>query len=498
MAEIIFGLGAQSTLVDVIATSLAEIEQVFGAPREIVATSSGIAVSAQRPDLAGDFTSIVLRLPTDAKLRVTLQTLADDKASHCTLTESDGEMEFRAVANGDAQTLPQVMKQLSPQLHLPEVWHAHGDGFQVERLRPWTLFKAMGKHHASDVHLVPGMPPSFRVDGSIRRSDKSAPVSATQVLQLIRDLAPAEQLREFEQDRQTSFKFHQVGIAYSRVSAFYTGNVPHCTLRFLSENIPSFEDLHIPTATMQSLAGLHDGLILVTGMTGSGKSTTVAALVDWINNTRHGHILCIEDPTEYVHKHKKAIVSQREIGTDVRTFTDAVRGALRQDPDVIFVGEMRDTDTIRSVINAAATGHLVISTLHANSASDVTNRIASFFDPSERDLVRLQLRDCLRCVMCQRLIPRNGGGRIPALEFMFNDMKHISRCIQTGDSDGLRQGMQQSISASVTFEESLLRLVKSGSIDASIAHHFAPHPETFEQMRLGSYVRPALDSMGHH
>jgi twitching motility protein PilT len=498
MAEIIFGLGSHSTLFDVITTALAEIEQVFGAPREIAASAPGIAIQVQRPGLSGEFESLVLRMPVDEKLREILQALVDDKSMPCALTESEGELEFRVQATEDPEGLQQVIAQLSPLLDLPEVWHVHGAGFRDDRISPYTLFKAMSKHHASDVHLVPGMPPSFRVDGSIRRSDNAPAVSSTQVLQFIRELAPAEQWREFEKEKQTSFKYHQAGIAYSRVSAFYRGNVAHCTLRFLSENIPSFEELHIPADTMESLATLHDGLILVTGMTGSGKSTTVAALVDWINSTRSAHILCVEDPAEYIHKNKKAIVSQREIGTDVESFTAAVRGALRQDPDVIFVGEMRDTDTIRSVINAAATGHLVISTLHSNSASDVVNRITSFFDPTERDLVRLQLHDCLRCVMCQRLLPRNGGGRLPALEFMFNDMNHISHCILTGDSDGLRLGMQQSFSASITFEESLLNLVKSGLIDPNTAHHFAPHPETFEQMRLGTYVAPSLDSMGHH
>lgn len=497
MTEIIFGLGSHCTLFDVITTALGEIEQVFGAPREIVARSVGIGIHVKRPDLSGDFDSWTLQMPADETLRSTLQKYVDDDTLSCTLSELEGEFEFCVAAADDPERLSDVITELSPLLHLPEVWHVHGEGFKSERISAHTLFKAMSKYHASDVHLVPGMPPSFRVDGSIRRSDNAPAVSSTQIVQLIQELAPPEQWREFEEERQTSFKYHQAGVAYSRISAFHRGNVAHCTMRFLSEQIPSFDELHIPAQTMEALAGLHDGLILVTGMTGSGKSTTVAALVDWINSTRAGHVLCVEDPAEYVHKNKKAIVSQREIGTDVASFTDAVRGALRQDPDVIFVGEMRDTDTIRSVINAAATGHLVISTLHSNAASDVTNRITSFFDPTERDLVRLQLHDCVRAVMCQRLLPCIGGGRIPALEFMFNDMKHISHCILTGDSDGLRLGMQQSHSASITFEESLLSLVKSGKVDLHTAQHFAPHPETFEQMRLGTYVPPSLDSMGH-
>src|SRR5690606_23540003 len=202
-------------------------------------------------------------------------------------------------------------------------------------------------------------------------------------------------------------------------------------------------------------ASMHRGLLLVTGMTGSGKSTTVAALVDWINGHRAAHILTIENPVEYVHTNKKSIISQRGLGVDVATFNLAVTGALRHDPDVVVIGEMRDPDTIRSAINAAATGHLVISTLHANTASEVVNRVVSFFDPVERDLVKLQLRDCLQCVICQRLVPKIGGGRIPALEVLFHDVKAMTDGILQGDTDHIRVGMQQAVSHSFLFEQYL-------------------------------------------
>ena len=211
---------------------------------------------------------------------------------------------------------------------------------------------------------------------------------------------------------RAAFNFHQVGLGYARVSAFVKSGAPHLTFRFLPERIPSFEDLNIPGPTMVELSKQHHGLVLITGMTGSGKSTTVATMVDWINSNKACHILTIENPVEYVHHNKMAMISQRSTGEDVHTFFEAVTGALRHDPDVIVIGEMRDPDTIRSAINAAATGHLVISTLHANTASEVINRIVSFFDPVERDLVKLQLRDCMKCVICQRLVKKKGGGRI--------------------------------------------------------------------------------------
>ena len=217
---------------------------------------------------------------------------------------------------------------------------------------------------------------------------------------------------------------------------------------------------------MEKLAKLHFGMILVTGMTGSGKSTTVASLVDWINKNKSLHILCIEEPVEYVHANKKSVVSQRDVGVDIATFHEAVRGALRHDPDVIVIGEMRDPDTIRSAINAAATGHLVISTLHSSTAYEVVNRIVSFFDPVERDLVKLQLRDALKCVICQRLVPKVGGGRVPALEFLFNDTKHIADSILAGNTIGIKIGMQQDASSSFIFEKYLFDLVKKELITA--------------------------------
>src|SRR5262249_50266040 len=295
------------------------------------------------------------------------------------------------------------------------------------------------------------------------------------------------------------FIYHQVGLGYTRVSAFIKAGVPHCTMRYLPEKIPSFEDLSIPRAAVEKLANLHFGLVLVTGMTGSGKSTTVAAMVDWINENKDLHILCLEEPVEYVHGNKHSVVSQRDIGVDIATFQEGVRGALRHDPDVIVIGEMRDPDTIRSAINAAATGHLVISTLHASTASEVVNRIVSFFDPVERDLVKLQLRDALRCIICQRLVPKmSGGGRLPALEFMFNDTKHIADGILAGNTIAIKVGMQQDSSASFIFEKYLFDFAKKNVITTEVAREFASDRSIFDQMKLGTYVIPSVDSMVVH
>ncbi|MBM4076772.1 MAG: PilT/PilU family type 4a pilus ATPase, partial [Planctomycetes bacterium] len=386
-----------------------------------------------------------------------------------------------------------VLDQLAALIHLPEIWRVHGEEYRHETISIEGLFQLMLKNHASDVHLFPGSPPVIRVDNVIHPVASEAPCSAEQILSLIRELAPEKGAKEFNTSQQCSFNYHQIGLGYSRISAFMKSGVPHLTIRFLPEKIPSFADLHIPQDIMQALAKLDYGLILVTGMTGSGKSTTVASLLDWINTHHQLHIVTIEDPIEYVHLNRLSIMSQRDVGVDVPTFDDAVRGALRHDPDVIFIGEMRDPATIRAAISAAATGHLVVSTLHSNTSSEVINRIVSFFDPVERDLVRLQLRDAIKCVMCQRLLPKVGGGRVPAIEFLFNDTKHLNDSILAGDTAGIRDGMQQILSRSTIFEESLASLFKQDFISLEQARLHASSPEIFEKMRLGTYHPPPLE-----
>ena len=318
------------------------------------------------------------------------------------------------------------------------------------------------------------------------------PISTSQIFELIKRIAPDRYWSEFEKHQQTSFGYHQAGLGYSRVSAFIKRGAPHVTFRYLPEKVQSFEELHIPKEMMQKLAKMHNGLVLIAGMTGSGKTTTVASLVDWLNRNRSCHILTIEDPVEYVHEDKKAFVSQRSLGEDVETFAEAVEGALRHDPDVIVVGEMRDADTIRSAISAASTGHLVLSTLHSNNAYGVVNRVVSFFDPVERDLVRQQLVDSLRCVICQKLVPKKGGGRVPALEVLFNDVKAISKAIVAGDTLGIRLGMQQSLSDSMLFEFYLHRMYEEGLIELEVAKEYAPDLDMLDQILMGTYSVPRM------
>ncbi len=497
MAELIIGTGTEKTIRDVINLAEMELIEKEGQPRKITAKAANIEIVAERESFEGPFDTYRLRVNVKGRGLDSIAKLAEEYKDACSLAEDDG---WQVVTSPTKETSDKergwtMIDRISEQLALPEVWRIVGERYRIDHISSELLFKAMIEYKASDVHICPGQPPSFRVDGEMRSSEILGKLSAVQINALIREIASDRDWKDFLEHKQASFNYHQIGLGYSRVSCFTKAGAPHCTFRFLPERIPNFEELHIPRELMEQLSELHHGLVLVTGMTGSGKSTTVAAMVDYINSHHTSHILTIENPVEYVHHNKKSMVSQRNTGTDVATFFLAVTGALRHDPDVIVIGEMRDPDTIRSAINAAATGHLVISTLHSNTASEVVNRIVSFFDPVERDLVKLQLRDCVRCIICQRLVPKVGSGRVPGVEVLFNDIKPINDAILDGNTDGIRIGMQQTVSHSWLFETYLFRLYKQGLISLENARLFSTDVSILDQMLMGTYSVPRLDSI---
>jgi len=323
------------------------------------------------------------------------------------------------------------------------------------------------KHNASDLHLSSGVPPMIRVDGDVRKINLPA-FDAKQVHALIYDIMDDKQRKDYEEHLEVDFSFEINNVARFRVNAFNQHRGPAATFRTIPSEIKTMAELSVPDI-LHDLVDLPRGLVLVTGPTGSGKSTTLAAMVDHINEHQHKHILTIEDPIEFVHKNKKSLVNQREVFRDTKSFNAALRSALREDPDVILVGEMRDLETIRLALTAAETGHLVFGTLHTTSAAKTIDRIVDVFPGQEKDMVRSMLSESLRAVISQTLLKRTGGGRVAAHEIMLgtpairnlireDKVAQMYSVIQTG----MMHGMQ-------TLDQSLRELVNMGIVTSEEA-----------------------------
>jgi len=345
-----------------------------------------------------------------------------------------------------------------------------------------SILNVAVKAKASDVHLKPGVPPIIRINGNllpIKNQDRLAPdeISRT-AMRLMNDV-----------QKETFKAVHQVDMAYSvpglgrfRVNIFQQRGAVGIVLRVIPIRIQSFAELNLP-AVLEKIAGETRGLVLVTGVTGSGKSTTLASMLDWINNHRSGHVICVEDPIEFLHRDRRCIINQREIGVDATDFSTALRGALRQDPDIIMVGEMRDLETIEIALTAAETGHLVLSTLHTIDAMETVNRIVSVFPPYQQKQIRIQLAGVLKAIISQRLIPtKDGTARVPAVEVMVSTAR-IRECVEDKDKtkeilDAIAKG--HSTYNMQTFDQSIHDLLHKGLISYDEAVKQASNPSDFE------------------
>ncbi len=279
------------------------------------------------------------------------------------------------------------------------------------------LLETSLKQNASDLHLSPGSPPLIRVDGELKPIEGEGIVDAATSEKLIYSFMDSAQLEEFKTTHECDFAISLPGLARFRVNVFLQANGVSAALRTIPALVPTLEDLGSPPIFKKMLEA-PNGLILLTGPTGSGKSTTLAAMIDYINNNKYCHIVTIEDPIEFSHKSKKSLVSQRQVHRDTDDFRSALRSALREDPDVILVGEMRDLETIRLALTAAETGHLVMATLHTSSAPHAVNRIVDVFPAGEKDMIRNMISESLQAVICQTLIKKPAGGRVAAYEIM--------------------------------------------------------------------------------
>ncbi len=318
-----------------------------------------------------------------------------------------------------------------------------------------ALLERMVARNASDLHVTVGTPPAMRVHGILERYQDIPDLSPEDTHQMLYRVLSTEQQKLLEINRQIDFAHSIPGLARFRVNVFFQRGTLGAAFRLIPADIKTLEELGIPTA-LHALTEKPRGLVLITGPTGSGKSTTLAALIDEINRKRSEHILTIEDPVEFVHRHKRCIVNQREIGPDASSFAEALRAALREDPDVILLGEMRDLETISTAITAAETGHLVFATLHTQSAPSTVDRIIDAFPAARQEQVRVQLAATLQGICTQTLLPTPGGtGRVPALEILFPDdavrnlirqgkVEQVYSVMQTGTSKGM-QTMEQSL-----------------------------------------------------
>ncbi len=338
------------------------------------------------------------------------------------------------------------------------------------------LLQAMSEQNASDLHITTGTPPQLRVDGKLRPIE-GQPLTHEETKRLAYSVMTENQKRQFEEDWELDFSFGVKNLSRFRANAYKQRGAVALAIRTIPYKIKSFEELRLPKV-LDTLSKKPKGLLLVTGPTGSGKSTTLAAMLDSINETRNSHIITIEDPIEYVHGHKNCVVNQREVSSDTKSFTKALRSVLRQDPDIILIGEMRDLETIEAAITIAETGHLTFATLHTNSCAQTINRIIDVFPSHQQPQIRAQLSLVLEGVFCQFLVPKSfEPGRAMAMEIMVPNsaIRNLIREDKVHQIYGMMQAGQKG-SGMQTMNQSLysLAMAKKLSFDDAIAHSSVP------------------------
>ena len=348
-----------------------------------------------------------------------------------------------------------------------------------ERLDPWL--QVLWDRQGSDLLLVSGSRPRVRVDGSLQPLDNAPVLTGAEIEELVHSMLTPDQEAILEEHQDVDFSLSWLDRARLRGSAFHQRGELALALRMIPSAIPSFEELGLPPIA-EWLARLPRGLVLLTGPTGSGKSTTLASIIDRINRTRSLHILTIEDPVEYVHQHNLSAVNQREVGVDSPSFERALRSALREDPDVLLVGEMRDLESIQLALTLAETGHLVFSTLHTNDAAQAIDRIIDVFPAFRQEQIRVQLAASLGAVIAQRLVPKIGGGMVAAFEILVAN-NPVRNLIREGKTNQLLNVITTNAQEGMcTLESSLVDLIQSDVVTYDDAMAISAHPKELERL----------------
>jgi twitching motility protein PilT len=382
------------------------------------------------------------------------------------LPEPEDPNEWR-VATGN---LEELLRDPHAVAERPNTWGLHID----------DLLRKAIEQYSSDLHLSVGLPPVMRIDGRLVKMPFD-PLPPGEIQRLIYEVLSNPQIQQFEQTHELDFSYGIEGVSRFRFNVYRQRGSVGAAIRAIPTRIPSIEELRLP-GLLRELTRRPSGLILVTGATGAGKSTTLAAMLHAINLERDCHILTIEDPIEYIHTHARAMINQREIGSDTDSFRTALRAVLREDPDVILVGELRDLETISAAVTLAETGHLVLGTLHTRNAPQTVDRLVDVFPSHQQDQIKVQLANCLEAVLAQQLLPRVGGGRIAAMEIMIatSGVRNLIRegkseqlysCIETGAKDGMQ-----------TMDRTLVDLFRQGIIGRDVAHGASIDQDNFERL----------------
>jgi len=482
------GSRSEDTILDIFRVGYTEMVRQAGVPEEIRYKNSRCEMLARGSDLSTRIDALRIAFPLrngldpkDVEAEVEAAGVAGVvRAQDGTCAITLGPFDWDELPR--YAPLDKVVENAAARSLRSRSWEVTILGYKKQGININRMIELMKANRASDLHVRAGSPPFIRVDNDLRILDMP-PLSLEDMRDIVHQLGSRAEVDKLEAERETSFQFHAAGTGYLRISGYYKQGAMALAIRLIPESPVPFAELNIPMV-VRDIADAHRGLFLVCGITGSGKTTTLASMVDYINEKRHAHIITIEDPIEYVYHDKQSIISQRQVGRDTFSFANALRGALREDPDVILVGEMRDMETIRAALSAAETGHLVFSTLHTTTAVDTVNRVISFFPQNERDLIRQELAYTLRGVVCQRLLRRVGTGRIPCVEILLAGTPLVREAILEGEIDKLHSIIEVD-GEMKTFDQHAVELFQDGLIARAEAVSACSNEEAFERIISG-------------